>query len=115
MKASYTPGPWAVVDTGDPADMLDIIGRPSAPASEWQMLAMVMDDADNGVLWDETRANAVLIAAAPTMYAALALADRALHVPPYAYNIDRLATVQLRQQARDAVRRALDLVEGVEA
>ena len=39
--------------------------------------------------------------------AALHLADRALHIPPQAYNIDRAATLRIRQQARDAVTAAL--------
>jgi hypothetical protein len=65
--AKHTPGPWRVEDIGSRSDTLHIVARPDRPAYDWQFIATVSDDFENGVDWGQTVENARLIAAAPLL------------------------------------------------
>lgn len=60
---SHTPGPWRVEDVG----IDDSIAIMSGPAAEYRWLATASPDPSRGIDWDQTQANARLIAAAPEL------------------------------------------------
>lgn len=72
MTAKHTPGPWTVEDPMGP-DILSIV-EAGKRSYEWRFIATVSldDDEDDDIPRREAEANAILLAEAPNLLAALA-------------------------------------------
>mgnify|MGYP003443857007 FL=1 len=75
METKWTPGPWPVKPTGDFKRIVIGDGLVEGPGG-YEVAEVYSDDCDR----DEAMANAHLIAAAPDLYAALAMAQLWLDV-----------------------------------
>jgi hypothetical protein len=91
---THTPGPWHTI--GALAD------RPLVEAEDGGMVADLVEREDDA----ETRANAILIAAAPELLEALRKCLSAFSVSATSLPEDRQAVIEAVRQAHDAIAKA---------